>query len=235
MEFNILGVTLARGGSKGIPKKNLALIKNKPLIKYTLDEAKKCKMLSRYIVSTDDNDVKDFCLNEGVEVPFLRPSHLATDKATSVDALIHAVNFCEEQEKIKYDFVIELMATNPLKNEEDINNCILKLIATKADSVIGVTKLDDHHPARIKKIVNDKIEDFCVPELSSRRQELKPEAYIRNGSIYALNRDALVNKKHRFGGENSRPFIMPIERSINIDAPIDLLICESYLDKFATN
>ena len=235
MKFNILGVTLARGGSKGIPKKNLALIKNKPLIKYTLDEAKKCQMLSRYIVSTDDKDVKSFCVDEGVEVPFLRPSHLATDQATSVDALIHAVNFCEDQEKIKYDFVIELMATNPLKNKEDINNCILKLIATKADSVIGVTKLDDHHPARIKKIVNDKIEDFCVPELSSRRQDLKPEAYIRNGSIYALNRDALVKNKHRFGGRNSRPYIMPIERSINIDTPIDLLICESYLDKFATN
>ena len=232
MSFNVLGITLARGGSKGIPKKNLVDLNGKPLIKYTLDVAKECKLITRYLVSTDDKELFNFCKSEGIEVPFLRPAHLATDEATSVDALIHAVEFCEREENIKYDYVVELMATNPFKNLQDVNNCIEKLIKTNADSVIGVTKLEDNHPARIKKIESDKIKDFCVPELSSRRQDLKPDAFIRNGSIYALNRDKLINNKHRFGGDNSRPYVMPFERSINIDTPLDLMLCETIIKKY---
>ena len=123
------------------------------------------------------------------------------------------------------------MITNPFKNREDVEKCFLKLKDTDADSVIGVTQLVEHHPARIKKIESDKIIDFCVPELSSRRQELRPYAYIRNGSIYALSRDKLINNKHRFGGLNSRPHIMPYERSINIDSYIDLALCELIISK----
>ena len=93
----------------------------------------------------------------------------------------------------KYDFIIELMATNPFKNKNDVESCLNKLKKTRADSVIGVTKVEEHHPARLKKIESDKITDFCVPELSTRRQDLRPYAYIRNGSIYALNRDKLID------------------------------------------
>ena len=121
------------------------------------------------------------------------------------------------------------MATNPLKYKDDVEKCLIKLKNTSADSVIGVTKVEEHHPARIKKIESDKILDFCVPELSSRRQDLRPFAYIRNGSIYALNRDKLINEKHRFGGFNSRPHVMPYERSINIDSIMDLKLCELFL------
>lgn len=229
--MKVLAITLARGGSKGIPRKNLIDLGGKPLIQYTIDLAKNCSFIDRYIVSTDDSEIMEFCFSKGVDAPFERPSYLASDEATSVDALIHAVNFCEEQEKIKYDYIIELMATNPFKNEDDVENCFIKLKDTNADSVIGMTKLEEHHPARIKKIENDKIVDFCVPELSSRRQDLRPYAYIRNGSIYALNRNKLIYEKHRFGGANSRPYIMPYERSINIDSYMDLALCEFLLSK----
>ena len=141
------------------------------------------------------------------------------------------MQFCEKQENCKYDYVIELMATNPFKNKDDVENCFQKLKDTNADSVIGVTKLEEHHPARIKKIESDKLVDFCVPELSSRRQDLRPLAYIRNGSIYAINRDKLINNNHRFGGDNSRPYIMPYERSINVDSYMDLALCEVLISR----
>ena len=229
--MNVLAITLARGGSKGIPKKNLVDLGGKPLLQYTIDLVKECEFIDRYIVSTDDIEIREYCLSKGVESPFIRPSHLSSDNATSVDALIHAVNFCEKQDGFKYDYVIELMATNPFKNKEDVERCLIKLKETNADSVIGVTQLEEHHPARIKKIESDKIVDFCVPELSSRRQDLRPYAYIRNGSIYALNRDKLIINHHRFGGTNSRPHIMPYERSINIDSYMDLALCELYISK----
>ena len=225
----ILGITLARGGSKSIPNKNLVPLNSKPLIQYTFDVVSQLSSLTRYIVSTDSNLIRDFSLSSGIEVPFLRPSYLASDTATSVDALKHAVAFCEEQDSIKYDIVVELMATNPFKTSEDCQNCIDLLISKGCDSVIGVTQLYDHHPARIKKLINGYIQDFCVPELSSRRQDLTPPAFIRNGSIYALNRDKLMNDNHRFGGSNSFAYVMPAERSINIDDPIDLVVAESLL------
>ncbi len=210
--MKVLAITLARGGSKGVKFKNLALINGKPLIDYTFDIIKGSKYISRYVVSTDSPKIRDHCLNSGFDAPFLRPAELASDTATSPEALIHAVHFCEEQDGIKYDYVVELMATNPFKTALDVDLCIEKLDQTKADSVIGVSQLDDHHPARIKKIINDKIVDFCVEETSTRRQELRPLAYIRNGSIYAMNRDCLVNNGHRFGGDNSRPYLMPPEK-----------------------
>lgn len=231
ISMNVLAITLARGGSKGILKKNMIKLAGQPLLKYTFDLAKNCNFIKRYIISTDDDEIRNYALSQGIDAPFLRPAHLSSDTATSVDALIHAVNFCERQDNLKYDFIIELMATNPFKNKEDVEKCLLKLKKTNADSVIGVTKLEEHHPARIKKIESDKLVDFCVPELSSRRQDLRPFAFIRNGSIYALNRDKLINEKHRFGGQNSRPHIMPWERSVNIDSHFDLAICELLLKK----
>mgnify|MGYP001406579431 CR=1 FL=1 len=230
--IRVLGLTLARGGSKSVPKKNIRNIAGKPLISYTISEALKSKFLTRYIVSTDDKEIQQIAIQCGAEAPFLRPSKLSTDKSSSVSAMQHAVEWAESQEGIKYDFVVELMCTNPLKTYKDIDASIEKLILTKADSVIAVHKLEDHHPARIKKIVNDKIVDFCVPEiLESRRQDLKPQAFIRSGSIYALKRDFLMISGKRYGSDNSRPYILSNKRAINIDTEIDFTIAESMLEK----
>ena len=228
--MKVLGVTLARGGSKGIPKKNLAMVGGKPLIQHTFDIIPGIYMMSDYIVSTDCDEIISFSESKGVQVPFKRPSQLSTDQATSLDALIHATHFMEKQNDVKYDIVVELMCTNPFKEAKHVNLAIEKLIETNADSVIGVSKVEEYHPARLKKIVDDKIVDFCVPELSSRRQDLRPFAYIRNGSIYAISRDALMERNHRFGGDNSRPLIMPDKCSINIDSILDLKLAELILN-----
>ncbi len=223
----ILGITLARGGSKGVPNKNIIPINGLPLIVYTIREAL-ISNLTRYIVSTDSPEIRNIALRAYAEAPFLRPASLATDEASSVDALRHAVAYCESEEGEEYDYVVELMCTNPFKKRADIDACIKKLIETGADSVIGVVKVGDAHPARMKKIVDDRLIDFSVPELSSRRQELEPDAYLRNGSIYALRRDALMNDRIRWS-QTSRPYIMPEERSVNIDTPLDLIVAEVLL------
>jgi N-acylneuraminate cytidylyltransferase len=133
------------------------------------------------------------------------------------------MEFCENFFKDKFDYVIELMCTNPFKDATDIDRVIKLQIDNKVKIVIGVSQLEDHHPRRIKKI-NKKgfLEDFCLKEKSeSRRQDLKPEAFIRNGSIYSLSRD-MVLKKIRYKTKISLPYIMTKNKSINIDTRIDL-------------
>lgn len=228
----ILGLTLARGGSKSVPMKNIRPIMGIPLIAYTIAEALRSRFITRYLVSTDDERIRQVALEYGAEAPFLRPAELATDTANSVAALQHAVSWVEQEEGVQYDYIIELMCTNPLKTVDDIDAALQKLITTGADSVIAVHKLDDHHPIRIKKIVADKIEDFCLPETpETRRQDLKPDAYIRSGSIYSIRRDHLMVDGRRYGTENSRPHILAPERAVNVDTEIDFLVAEKLLEK----
>jgi len=228
----ILALTLARGGSKSVPRKNIRKITGVPLIAYTIAEALRSQLITRYVVSTDDEEIRQVAIEYGANAPFLRPSEYSTDTASSVSAMQHAVAWIEKDEAVKYDYVIELMCTNPMKTAEDIDACIQKLIDTGADSVIAVHQLEDHHPIRIKKIVDDKIVDFCLPEIPEmRRQDLKPDAYIRSGSIYALKRDHLMLDGRRFGSKNSRPYILPPERAVNVDTEIDFLIAERLMDQ----
>ena len=119
-------------------------------------------------------------------------------------------------------------------HSEDIDAVIEKLHQTAADSVISVVQLEDHHPMRVKRIVNDRLVDFCVYEKpENRRQDLKPPAYIRNGSIYAVRKNVLLKTGARYGTENSRPYIMETSRSINIDSPVDMRIAEEMIRRYS--
>ena len=227
----ILAITLARGGSKKIKNKNIVLLNKKPLIYYTIKEAKKSKWITDYIVSTDSLKISKISKKYGAEVPFLRPKSLSRDKSKSIDALLHALKFMEKLKGYKYDFIIELMATNPLKTFKDIDNIISIMVRKKSDSVIAVHRLFDQHPARIKKIVKNKLVDFNFKEpLESRRQDLKPHAFIRSGSIYGMSRKFL-NKKLRFKSKISVPYILDPNKVINIDEPKDLLLAKSILNE----
>ena len=215
MKKNILGVTLARGGSKGIKGKNLALIHGKPLIYYTIREALKCSRLSNYVVSTDNYKIKKIAKKYMASVPFTRPKKFSKDRSSSASAIKHALLECEKIYKKKFDYVIELMATNPLKSVIDINNVIKILLKNKADSVIAVNQLYDNHPARIKKIIKGKLFDFVIKEkLESRRQDLKPKAYVRSGSIYAMSRKYVIQNKRYFSGK-SFAYILPHQRAFD--------------------
>ena len=230
--MDILCIIPARSGSKGIKHKNIKNLAGKPLMSWSIEQALQSKYKMKVLVSTDSEEYRQIAIKYGAEAPFLRPNEFSTDEASSVSAMQHAVDWVEQQEGIKYDYIVELMCTNPMKSAEDIDASIEKLISTQADSVIAVHQLEDHHPARIKKIVDDKIVDFCIAEiLESRRQDLKPKAYIRSGSIYALKRDYLMIDGNRYGSDNSRPYILPQERAVNIDTEVDFMIAELMLNK----
>lgn len=226
VKVNILGITLARSGSKSIKNKNITPINNYPLIYYTIKEAKKSKLLSNYIVSTDSKHIKKVCNKYGADTPFLRPKKYSSDKSSSASALKHALITSEKFYDKKFDYIIELMNTNPLKSSNDIDNVIKLIVKKKADSVIAVNQLFDNHPARIKKIKNGKLYDFAIKEkLESRRQDLKPLAFIRSGSIYAMSRKFVLEEK-RYVSSQSIPYIMCPKKVINIDTKEDLYLAK---------
>ena len=159
--FNVLGVTLARGGSKGIHRKNIKNILGKPLIAYTIEAAIESRIFNDYIVSTDDQEIASLSKDYGAKIPFLRPEHLSGDEVWSRDALKHAVLECEKIYSKKYDYVIELPCVCPARDSHHIKEAFKKLIETDADSVISLAKMHDKHPVRMKRLNNNnEIRDF---------------------------------------------------------------------------
>ena len=230
--MKVLGVILARGGSKGIPKKNIKLLNRKPLIAYTIESALESRIFDELIVSTDSEEIAEISRKYGAKVPFMRPPELAGDEVWSRDALKHAVLECEKIYKKRYDYVIELPCIAPLRNAVHIREAFDKLVSTKADSVTSVVQMGDKHPVRMKRIVNDRLKDFTTefPEgEGSRRQDLEP-CFIRNGAIYAMTRDCIVKKFSRHG-DICRPYIMDEKSSINIDTVLDFKLAEILLNE----
>jgi CMP-N-acetylneuraminic acid synthetase len=229
-QARILGVTLARGGSKEVPRKNIRPVLGHPLIAYTIAEALRCERITRYIVSSDDDEIREIAQDYGAEAPFRRPPELAADAATSEAAMKQAVIWAEEDEGKPFDYVVELMATGPLKTVEDINGVLDKLLETGADSVVSVVNLGGHHPARAKKIMDDRLVAFCMEEpVGMRRQDLRPEAFLRNSSIYAMKRSVAVEMGLRYNPADVRPYVMPHERSVGIDSEVELALVEVLL------
>jgi len=210
-----------------VPGKHTRMLGGRPVIAWTVDEALKCPYLDDYAVSSDDPAILN-AANRGNVALIARPPQLARDDTPTLPALVHAVGVREEQLGGRFDYIVELRATAPFKTADDIAAVIRLLDSTGADSVIGVCRLDDHHPARIKQIVDGRLEDWpgCPEPASGRRQDCTPAAYIRNGSIYAFRRSAIMERGGKiFGHANSVPYIMPAERSVNIDSEMDWRLC----------
>jgi len=227
---NVLGVTVARGGSKSIPRKNIRPLAGKPLIAYTVEEALKCTLITEYIVSSDDTDILAVAFQCGAMV-CEEPEELAQDNSPILPAIIHTLDWAEDFYNTHFDAVADLRATNPLKTALDIDIAIKKLARTNADVVVGVSKLDDHHPSRIKMIYEDRLVDVWPEPKSALRQDLKPDVYIRNGSIYVAKTEVL-RAGHYFVGSHLviRPHIMPPERGVNVDTELDFLLVETMLN-----
>ena len=227
----ILCVLQVRGGSKGVPRKNIRKVNGKPLMAWTIESAKKSNIFDSIWVSSDSDEILEVGRQEEVNT-IKRPEELSGDEVLSVDSLHWAVGEIEKLKGTTYDYVVELPVVCPLRNEDHIREAVEKLITTDADSVISVTQMTDKHPVRMKRITDDDlIEDFCseYPEGDAgRRQDLEP-CYIRNGGIYSMKRDTLMNEKTRHG-KVSRPYVMEDKYSINIDSEIDLRIAEVMLN-----
>jgi CMP-N,N'-diacetyllegionaminic acid synthase len=223
--MQILGIIPARGGSKGVPGKNIKMLADKPLISHTIESALHSQ-LTKTIVSTDDENIANLAKEAGIEVPFIRPPEISGDTAKSIDVALHALSEMEKIDKCQYDAIMLLQPTAPFKTAEDIDQCIKILEANpQADSVISVVDVLAHHPARMKYLENGKLIDppFCETYENQNRQELRP-MYIRNGAIYLTRRNTLL--KHSYKGQVCMAHVMSEIRSINIDTIRDFKLAE---------
>tara|TARA_Y100000310_G_C20699321_1_gene828242 strand:- start:2655 stop:3362 length:708 start_codon:yes stop_codon:yes gene_type:complete len=227
----ILGLITARGGSKSIPNKNIAVLAYKPLIYYTIDASKNSEFLTRTIVSTEDEAIAKICREHGAEVPFMRPTELAQSNTPHIPVLQHALKLLKENNVEEYDYVMILQPTSPFRTSEDIDESIKKAVDTDADSVMSMVELVDFDPHKIKKIEEaDRIEPMFEDEgeQSGRRQDGE-KMYKRNCAIYLTKVEHIMNND--LFGKVSRSYLMPEERSLDINEPNDLNLAEFMLSQ----
>lgn len=223
----VLGIIPARGGSKGVPRKNVRPVCGKPLIAYSIEAALAARdVLDRLIVSTDDEEIAAVAARYGAEVPFRRPAELAGDRVAMAPVLQHAVRFAEEQEGARYAWVCLLQPTEPFRTAADIRAALALGRAGGCDSVISVVQVFAVHPMLMKRIDNGQLLPYCVAEPEgTRRQDYSPPAYMRNGAIYLTRRDVLI-ERGSIWGDVIRPFVMPPERSVGVDSELDMRMVE---------
>lgn len=226
----ILGLITARGGSVSIPKKNIFPLAGKPLIWHTIEASKNSVLLTRTIVSTDDPEITAIAKEYGADVPFMRPSELAQHNTPHLPVVQHALDWLKENAGEEYDYVMILQPTSPLRTDKDIDAAIAKAVDTDADSVMSMAELVDFDSRKIKKIEDDIILPMFEDEgrISALRQ-LGQRAYKRNCAIYLTKTD-LIMQGDLFG-QVSRPYIMPLERSVDINEPFDLELAEFLLQR----
>jgi len=227
--INILGIIPARGGSKGVPRKNIRMLAGRPLIEYTLSAAKKSEFLNKIIVSTDDSEIAQISGKNDVEV-ILRPDSLAQDTSPVIDALYHVMDALKKNSAYSPDIIVLLQPTSPLRNSDDIDSAIRIFLTGNFNSVISVCETD-HSPYWCFTMSNNKSLKpiFNKKFLFARRQDL-PETFRPNGAIY-ISSPATLKKHSGFFTNNTGSYIMPADRCVDIDRPVDFRIAEFLLEK----
>lgn len=225
--INVLGIITARGGSKRIPLKNLKFLNGVPLIAYTVKAALQSHCLERLIVSTDHEEIAEASRHLGAEVPFIRPSELASGSARSEEAILHAVQFCENQAGGRpIEIVVTIQPTTPFLQAEDIDSCVGMLRSDQSlDSVVTVTDVSTR-PEWMYKEENGCLRNIMGEPFSGASQ-LLPELVVMNGGAYATRRRTLFEKRSLVGSR-IRGHLMERIRSIDIDDDIDWKVAELF-------
>lgn len=222
----VLAIIPARGGSKGIPRKNVRLLAGKPLIAWTIEEAKKSKYIDRLILSSEDDEIIKVAEEWGCEAPFVRPPELARDDTPGIEPVLHALNTLKE----KYDYVVLLQPTSPLRSVDDIDGCIETCLMSHSPSCVTVTEIDQHphwmYTVDAGGYLSPVIEKLNITHC---RQAL-PQVYILNGAVYVSD-TAPLTKNRTFLTKETKAYIMPRERSLDIDNEIDLKLFEITIQK----
>ena len=228
---SILAIIPARGGSKGIPKKNIRDLAGKPLIAWTIEECKKSKYIDRFILSSDNEEIINVARQWGCEVPFIRPPELAQDDTPGNDVIVHALHWFNVNEEKKYDFFVLLQPTSPLRKQTHIDSAI-KLFAENKDanSLVSVSEVNEH-PFWMKKIdENGYLQDFIdKKENVTRRQDL-PKVLSLNGAIYISEISSFIEEPNFYSG-NCLGFKMDKKSSLDIDTMLDFEFANSILSK----
>lgn len=221
--MKILYLITARGGSKGVKRKNIREIGGLPLVAFKIIAAQKCKYDGRIIVSTDDQEIADVCAKYGAEVPFMRPDYLSSDTATSLDVVEHAVQWIEANDTEKYDYIFLLEPASPFGTSEDFEKAIELMMSTDADSVLGVKEAEKNSKFIKTLDENGRMSNFYreVVKLSNINRQAQEKEYVVNGCLYVIKWD-YFKKNKMIWAENSVPYIMPDVYSVDINNEIDL-------------
>jgi N-acylneuraminate cytidylyltransferase len=240
MNMKVLAIIQARGGSKGVPGKNIKLLAGKPLIAWTIEAAKNAKTVNRVIVSTDDQGIADVAKSFGAEVPFLRPAEFATDNAKSLGLLRHALDWFRGKENYIPDIVVQLKPTNPLRTAEHIDACIASFLESPdIDSLITVTK-SPAHPLKTWKFNNELLTPFVPEEVYGIKEAAKqprqslPEAFVQNSCVHVISPSTILEKNSSIG-RKVKGFVMEREDSMNIDTAFDFEVAELLMKKRSRN
>jgi CMP-N,N'-diacetyllegionaminic acid synthase len=228
---NILGLIPARGGSKGIPHKNLAPLGGLPLIAHTINAAKASATISRVLVSTDDGEIATVSREFGAETPFLRPAELATDEATALSVIQHAALWLDQKENWRAEAVVYLQPTSPFRKAEHIDSAVHLLLNQEADSVVSVVEVPHNFtPDSLLKMDKGRLSPYLNQAGPLRRQD-KPIMYARNGpAVLALTWRTAMELGTLYG-PNTLPLIMERRESLDIDNEWDIQLAECILSK----
>lgn len=237
----ILTVIPARGGSKGITRKNIRPLAGRPLVSYVIEAATKAKLVERLIVSTDDTEIADVARSFGADIPFMRPPEVATDTTTLILVMRHALQYFDNKGE-RYDAVLSLQPTSPLIKPQTIDRIIDKFHETECEAAATVSRVSHGHPYVSKRLIGenkDQIESFVqVPEgaVLFPRQKREP-AYCYNGAIYLRDRKLVDNFSGRdWGlGKDPRVVIMDSYESVDIDEMVDLITAEAIINEKRNN
>lgn len=225
----MLAVIPARGGSKGVPGKNIRELAGKPLIVYTIEAALNSNIFKKVIVSTDSEEIADVARKNGAEVPFMRPSNISGDYISSDEVVKHAVEFCEEKSEI-FTEVCKLQPTSPLRNEMHIKNAYKLFTEKDADFVVSVCECE-HSPLWMGKLEEDGcMDNFITDEIKQSCRQKLPVYYRLNGAIYMAKIDAF-KREQSFFGKNGYAYLMRQEDSIDIDSELDFKMAEYIMER----
>ncbi|MCK4826402.1 acylneuraminate cytidylyltransferase family protein [bacterium] len=227
----MIAIIPARGGSKGVLRKNIKLLGGKPLILWTIEAAIKASNVDRVILSTDDEEIVEICKSTGIEIPFMRPKELAQDDSLAIDNYIYTMARLANEFNYDKDEFAVLLPTVPFRNTYDIDSSIKLFFDKDADSVISCTQLT--HPLTWVCSVDDegrieKDQDSEAKKMMNR-QESSPR-YIPNGGVYIL-KHSLLKEKYSYYSDKTYAYIMPAERSIDIDTEFDFEFAEFMVKK----
>lgn len=229
-KLGFLAIIPARGGSKRLPGKNVAPIAGKPMIAWTIDAAIKSNLLTEVMVTTDDEKIAELAKQMSVNVPFIRPDYLATDTASTFDVVKHVIEYCQDELDHKFDFIVLLQPTSPLRTGEDIDTAIRLLIEKSADAVVSVCKTE-HSPLWSNTLTsNGSMDNFIQDSIQNKRSQDLDDYYRLNGAIYIVNTRKLLEQRSFILQKNTYAYVMDRENSIDIDEQLDFKIAECLLN-----
>lgn len=226
--MTFVGLIPARGGSKGVPRKNLRCVAGRPLVALAVTSALACRRLSRVIVSTDDPEIADVAQKAGADVPFLRPARLAQDDTPAVAVARHAVEWLEAS-GTTFDAVVILQPTSPLRRAVHIDAAIDRFIETGADSVVTVCEAE-HNPFWMQRLEGDRLVPLLPSGMAAQRRQDLPAVYRLNGAVYVVRRRLLMDDAAIIGPD-TRAVVMAQTDSIDIDSDLDLRLAELELKR----